>query len=231
MADINETIDRIVNGQGSQVATANALFNSLSKALLFAFRDSTSGGVTWGYYGGRITTPYGAAVDVAHGELTLTASATNYIVAHKFTGVVSTATATTNWNDRATYWRLYTAVTSTTAVTDYDDLREIGAMTGGGVNELLSPITKTASFTLGNGEDMVVCNGSASITVTLPAASSYTGRRIRLKTRAAFTVVSASSNVKPLDTDTAATAILAATAGKWAELVSDGSNWIVMAGN
>ncbi len=231
MADINETIDRIVNGQGSQVATANALFNSLSKALLFAFRDSTSGGVTWGYYGGRVTTPYGAAVDVAHGALTLTVSATNYIVAHKFTGAVSTSTATTNWNDRATYWRLYTAVTSTTAVTDYDDVREIGAMTGSGVNELLAPITKTASFTLGNGEDMVICNGAASITVTLPTASSYAGRRIRLKTRAAFTVVSASSNVKPLDTDTAGTAILAATAGKWAELVSDGTNWVVMAGN
>lgn len=231
MADINETIDRIVNGQGSQVATANALFNSLSKALLFAFRDSTSGGVTWGYYGGRVTTPYGAAVDVAHGALTLTVSATNYIVAHKFTGAVSVSTATTNWNDRATYWRLYTAVTSSTAVTDYDDVRDLGAMTGGGNNVLLAPITKTASFTLGNGEDMVICNGSASITVTLPAASSYAGRRVRLKTRAAFTVISASSNVKPLDTDTAGTAILAATAGKWAELVSDGTNWVIMAGN
>lgn len=231
MADINEVIDRIINGQGSQVATANALFNSLSKALLFAFRDSTSGGLTWGYYGGRITTPYGAAVDVTHGTLTLTASSTNYIVAHKFTGVVSFSTTTTNWNDRATYWRLYTAVTSSTAVTDYDDVREIGAMTGGGTNELRAPVTKTSSFTVANGEDMLICNGGASITVTLPAASSYAGRKIRIKTRAAFTVVSASSNVKPLDTDTAGTAILAATAGKWAELVSDGTNWVIMAGN
>ena len=138
MADINETIDRIVNGQGSQVATANALFNSLSKALLFAFRDSTSGGITWGYYGGRITTPYGTSVDVAHSALTLTVSTTNYIVAHKFTGVVSTSTATTNWNDRATYWRLYTAGTSSTAVTDYDDVRDIGAMTRRGVEEMVA---------------------------------------------------------------------------------------------
>lgn len=231
MADINEVIDRIINGQGSQVATANALFNSLSKALLFAFRDSTSGGLTWGYYGGRITTPYGAAVDVTHGTLTLTASSTNYIVAHKFTGVVSFSTTTTNWNDRATYWRLYTAVTSSTAVTDYDDVREIGAMTGGGTNELRAPVTKTSSFTVANGEDMLICNGGASITVTLPAASNYAGRKIRIKTRAAFTVISASSNVKPLDSDTAGTAILAATAGKWAELVSDGANWVIMAGN
>lgn len=231
MADIDETIDRIVNGQGSQVTTANALFNSLSKALLFAYRDSTSGGVTWGYYGGRVITPYGTAVDVAHGALTLTVSSTNYVVANKFTGAVSAATTTTNWNDTANYWRLYSVVTSTTAVTDYDDVRQMGAMTGGGSNELRGPVTKTTSFTLANGEDMVICNGSASITVTLPAASSYPGRRIRIKTRAAYTVISASSNVKPLDTDTAGTAILAATAGKWAELVSDGTNWVIMSGN
>jgi hypothetical protein len=231
MADINEVIDRIINGQGSQVVTANALFNSLSKALLFSFRDSTSGGVSWGYYGGRITTPYGAAVDIAHGVLTLSVSTTNYVVAQKFTGAVSSSTSTSNWNDRATYWRLYIVVTSSTAVTDYDDVREIGAMTGGGNNVLLSPVTKTSSFTVANGEDILICNGSASITVTLPAASSYTGRKIHIKTRAAFSVISASSDVVPLDTGTAGTAILAATAGKWAELVSDGSNWVVMAGN
>lgn len=76
-----------------------------------------------------------------------------------------------------------------------------------------------------------IVNGSASVTATLPSAASYPGRKIRIKTRAAYTVISASSNVKPLDTDTAGTAILAATAGKWAELVSDGSNWVIMAGN
>lgn len=231
MADINEVIDRIVNGQGSQVATANALFNSLSKALLFAFRDSTSGGVTWGYYGGRMTTPYGAAVDVAHDELTLDASATNYIVAHKFTGAVTSASNTTNWNDRASYWRLYIVVTSATTVTDYDDVREIGAMTGGGSNLLVTPVVKTTSFSLAAGEDMLVCNGGGTITITLPVASGYAGRRVRVKTIAAQSVVSVSSDVKPLDSNTPGTAILAATAGKWAELVSDGTYWVVMAGN
>lgn len=231
MADINEVIDRIVNGQGSQVATANALFNSLSKALLFAFRDSTSGGVTWGYYGGRMTTPYGAAIDVAHDELTLDASATNYIVAHKLTGAVTSAVTTTNWNDRASYWRLYIVVTSATTVTDYDDVREIGAMTGGGSNLLVTPVVKTTSFSLAAGEDMLVCNGGGTITITLPVASGYAGRRVRVKTIAAQSVVSVSSDVKPLDSNTPGTAILAATAGKWAELVSDGTYWVVMAGN
>ena len=44
----------------------------------------------------------------------------------------------------------------------------------------------------------------------------------------AFTVVSASSNVVPLTGGAAGTAILAATAGKWCTLVSDGTNWITM---
>jgi hypothetical protein len=45
-----------------------------------------------------------------------------------------------------------------------------------------------------------------------------------------YTVISASSNVKPANSGTAGTAILAATAGAWAMLVcEDGTNWVVMA--
>jgi len=92
-----------------------------------------------------------------------------------------------------------------------------------------APVIKTAAFTVAQNENNLICNGSASITVTLPAAASWAGREIRIKTIAAYTVVSASSNVKPIDSNTAGTAILAATAGKWATLISDGSNWVVMA--
>lgn len=231
MADSTEVIDNIVNGAGQQATTANELFDTLSKAMLYGRRASTTAGIGWGYYGGKPTTPYGSLLTIAHGTLTLTASATNYIVANKWTGTVSASTATTNWNDTTNYWRLYSVVVGTATITSYLDYRELGKMTGGRNNELLAPVTKTASFTVADGEDRYICNGSASITVTLPTASSYTGRTIQIKTRAAFTVVSASSNVKPLDTDTAGTAILAATAGKWAELVSDGANWVIMAGN
>ena len=94
-----------------------------------------------------------------------------------------------------------------------------------------SPVTKTTSFTLGVAENWVICNGSGSITATLPAASAWTGREIMIKTIAAFTVVSASSNVVPLAGGSAGTAILAATAGKYATLVSDGTNWIIMQAN
>jgi hypothetical protein len=94
-----------------------------------------------------------------------------------------------------------------------------------------APVTKTSSFTLGSAENWIVCNGSGIITVTLPAASSWIGREVMIKTIAAFTVVSASSNVVPINTASAGTAILAATAGKWATLVSNGTNWVVMQSN
>lgn len=92
-----------------------------------------------------------------------------------------------------------------------------------------APVTKTTAFTLAANENMVICNGVASITATLPAASGAPGRAVRLKNTAAFTVVSATANVVPLAGGAAGTAILPATAGASALLVSDGTNWIIMA--
>lgn len=92
-----------------------------------------------------------------------------------------------------------------------------------------SPVTKTASFTVAANENFIVCNGAGSITVTLPAVASSGGRVLYIKTLAAQTVVSAASNVQPIGSATPGTAILAGTAGTWAMLVCNGTNWIVMA--
>ena len=92
----------------------------------------------------------------------------------------------------------------------------------------VAPATKTVDFTLADTESNLICNKGSTLTVTLPSAASWIGREFTIKTIAAFTVVSASSNVVPADTATPGTAILSATAGKWAKLVSDGTNWIVM---
>jgi len=91
--------------------------------------------------------------------------------------------------------------------------------------------TVVASTATINGESNVVCNFAGTVTLTLPAAASFTGRAIRIKTLTANTVVSNASNVKPLGTNTAGTAILAAVAGRFAVLVSDGTNWITMEAN
>ena len=90
--------------------------------------------------------------------------------------------------------------------------------------------TKTADFTLADDEGWIINNKSGSTcTATLPAASAWLGRVVTFKNLQAQTLVSASSNVVPIGTATPGTAILAATVGVWATLVSDGTNWVVMA--
>lgn len=68
-------------------------------------------------------------------------------------------------------------------------------------------------------------------TLTLLSAASYSGRILFVKNVTANSVVSASSNVVPLGSTTAGTAILSASAGKFAVLQSDGTNWVIMLAN
>lgn len=90
--------------------------------------------------------------------------------------------------------------------------------------------TKTADFTLADTEGWIINNKSGSTcTVTLPAASAWAGRVVTFKNLQLQTLVSASSNVVPLIGGAAGTAILPGLVGAWATLVSDGTNWVVMA--
>lgn len=95
-----------------------------------------------------------------------------------------------------------------------------------------APVTKTADFTLADTEDYIINNkaGSACV-VTLPAAASYTGRVVTIKTIQAQAVNSASSNVIPRAGGAAGTAILTGVAGNWATLVSNGTAWEIMSGS
>lgn len=92
-----------------------------------------------------------------------------------------------------------------------------------------APVTKTANFTVAAGEAWLINNKSGSTcTVTLPTPSTSVGRTLTFKNMQAQTLVSASSNVVPIDSTTAGTAILLAVVGNWATMVSDGTNWVIM---
>jgi hypothetical protein len=92
-----------------------------------------------------------------------------------------------------------------------------------------APVTKTANFTVAASENWLINNKSGSTcTVTLPTASAWTGRQLVFKNMQAQTLVSASSNVVPLDSTSAGTAILLDVVGNWATMVSDGTNWVIM---
>ena len=97
------------------------------------------------------------------------------------------------------------------------------------VNTVSAPVTKTANFTVADGEAWLINNKSGSTcTVTLPAAASWTGRQLIFKNMQAQTLVSASSNVVPIDSTSAGTSILLGVVGNWATMVSDGTNWVIM---
>ena len=97
------------------------------------------------------------------------------------------------------------------------------------VNTVSAPVTKTADFTVAVGEAWLINNKSGSTcTVTLPAAASWIGRQLIFKNMQAQTLVSASSNVVPIDSTSAGTAILLDVVGNWATMVSDGTNWVIM---
>jgi len=104
-------------------------------------------------------------------------------------------------------------------------------LTVAGPASFQAPSTIVTNYSMTATDSSLIFNGAGSITLTLQAASSYTGRILYVKTIAAQTVVSASSNVVPVNSATAGTAILAAVAGRWAVLQSDGTNWVIMAAN
>lgn len=92
-------------------------------------------------------------------------------------------------------------------------------------------VTNTAATYTVGVTDGTIRQTTAASTFTLPAAASFPGRIIKILTQFAGTVISASSNVVPLAGGAAGTAILAATAGKFAVLQSDGTDWQITEAN
>jgi hypothetical protein len=92
-------------------------------------------------------------------------------------------------------------------------------------------IVSAASYTVGPCDVALSCQFSGTMTLTLPNPATNPGRVLYIRTIGNNAVNSASSNVDNL-TGAVGSTILAATAGKFATLVSDGStNWRTMAAN
>jgi hypothetical protein len=92
----------------------------------------------------------------------------------------------------------------------------------------IAPTTFTGTpATIGRGMYFIFNRGAAQV-VNMPDPAAFPGRTLSFKNIQAQTVDSAASNIVPIDSDTAGTAILAAVDGAWAELLSDGTNWIIM---
>jgi hypothetical protein len=146
-------------------------------------------------------------------------------------------------SDHSSRIRIQTVPTGGTTpreVVSFGSGMSVGTATDYGLKNLLvagsvataPPITLTGtSGSVGASDSSIIVNASGPFTLTLPPAASYSGRWLSLKSIAAQTVNSASSNVVPLAGGAAGTALLTAAGGKWASLQSDGANWIVMSAN
>lgn len=118
MSNSTPTFDALVQGQSGKEMTANAYFDAASPATLYGRRQSTSSGLTWGYFGGNVLIS-GVLTQIANGTIALTASATNYIEANPSTGAVSKNTTAFT----AGQIPLYTVVAGASTVTSYSDWR------------------------------------------------------------------------------------------------------------
>lgn len=103
-------------------------------------------------------------------------------------------------------------------------------ITSSPLGNLSPPVTKTADFSVAPNEVSLIVDKASTCTVTLPDASAYPGREIRIKTVQSFSVVSASANVVPLHGGSAGTAILPDIVGACGTLISNGTNWVLING-
>jgi hypothetical protein len=112
------TLQQLTASQANKEVAVNRNFETLSALGVYGKKQSTSTGLTWGYYGGRWS-----GFSVADGTHTLTNATSNYIVAKRSDGVTSVSTATTNWNNTTDYARVYKVTTAGSVVTATEDHR------------------------------------------------------------------------------------------------------------
>lgn len=94
---------------------------------------------------------------------------------------------------------------------------------------LSAPVTVTTDYTVAATAYYIISNRVGTNLLTLPAVATSAGRILKVQTRTASLVQSATANVTQKAGGSATQAILPATIGAWAELVCDGSTWIIVA--
>jgi hypothetical protein len=201
MANSTSPVPQVLEGTGA-AAKINTLFDAGSQTLIGGRDAITTTLLVWGFLGGRVN-----GTDKASGTVTLTASNTNYVVMAKSGLAVSVSTATTNWNDSANYWRLYSVVTGATAVTSYNDERfsTLGLFSPGLGSTLSNPMTDPADMIVGGvgGAATKLAKGSALQTLRMNAGG--TAQEWATPGAAAATAIpiACSDEVTPLTTGTA----------------------------
>ena len=215
VTSVGLSLPSIIAVTNSPVTTSGTLTGTLTtQAVNSIFAGPSSGSAAAPTFRALTTADIPA---LAYGTGTVTS--VSVVSANGLAGTVATATTTPAITLTTTITGLLkgngTAISAAVANTDYVPLSTV--------------ITKTADYTITGTDTWIINNKTGSaLTLTFPAASSWTGRYITVKNMQAQAVNSASSNIVPIDSTTAGTAILLGVVGNWATMVSDGTNWIIM---
>lgn len=193
---LTPTLPQWASGQAHPDVVVNANFKALQHMAVYANNPDTTELLTWGFLGGR----WGGFA-VAAGTLTLTASATNYIVVARATGAISVSTATTHWDNADDYARVYLVTTGTVGVSAVEDHRAgdggifpAGAVSaGGGVTVI--PIACS-------DETTALTAGTAKVTFRMPFAMTLTA------VRGSLTTAQTSGSILTVDVNEGGTSIL-----------------------
>lgn len=121
MSSSTSKFDQLATNQAGKEVRINQLMDSMSPSALGGRRESTTTGLTWGYYGGQIIVN-GVPTDIPNGTVTLTGSATNFVQLTQAGAVVVGTTRDPR------YAPLYSVVTTVSAVTSYTDERDAASL-------------------------------------------------------------------------------------------------------
>ena len=205
------TMQTLSAGQADPQVPINENFESLEHAAVYGKRHAATAGLIWAYYGGTW-----GGLTVADGTVTLTNTATNYIVALRSTGAVSVATTTTNWDNAALYARIYAVTVASSLVTTVVDHR---AGPRGVHGDLPPPaavtVASAATIAIAIGQRVVSISGTTNITSI--TATGHSGAVVTLIFAGILTFTDG-SNLKLAGN-------FVTTADDTITLACDGTNW------
>ena len=142
-----------------------------------------------------------------------------------FNGSVPSNSVNYTIDNASGYWLLNSNGSISNTNTNQSSLVSVGSLSRG------APKTIIGNYTILKSDNWIICNSSSTITITLPSGTDNIGRELMFKNISSGAVSSLINNITSLDGTTTNFTILSGTAGQWATLVYDGTNWNIMQGS
>jgi len=224
--------------QASAEVLVNRMGETLEHQAVYGLKHSTTTALTWGYYGGRW-----GGFSITDDTLTLTDASANYVVVAIATGVISVATASTNWDNDTDYVRVYKITTAAGVVTAVEDHRAgpggvhggAGGGGGGGTaarSPSIQSVTSSATVTPTFADDMVkITAQAAGLTLANPSGTPIPGLGIviRIKDNGTARAISYDTQYRAIGVTLPTTTVISKTLYLAMIFNGDDTKWDVVA--